>query len=123
MTEKNEQPGEKGKINRTALECLVSLVSGNSKISTLLINYTYDNLGSPGKTVAGGRAVSQFSSLIYQTTRKKWLEKVEGGIKKRLGAQVDWTLIKNHIYPSNPGPKKVLLDITDAGISIAEIEE
>lgn len=123
LEEASEKPGEKGKINRTALEILVSLVSGDSKIACLLINYTYANMGAPGKSIAGGNAIAQFSSLVYKTARKGWLEKTESGIKKRVGAKVEWTLDKNHIYPNNPGAKKVELDITDEGIRVAGVQE
>ena len=84
----------------------------------LVINYTYDNIGSPGKTNAGGKAVNFFSSLTYQTSRKQWLEKTVKGEKVRTGARVQWRLFKNHIDKSNPGPKNVEFDITSEGFKI-----
>ena len=114
----NQKPGGKGKINRLALN---KIIAGAQKgnIATLLINYTYDNMGSPGKINAGGKALNFFSSLTYQTSRKSWIEKTAKGQKVRIGARVQWRLFKNHIDKANPGPKIVELDITSDGIVLS----
>jgi recombination protein RecA len=114
-----QKPGGKGKTNREGLNKLIAKRTMYD-IALLIINYTYSNIGSPGKTNAGGKAVNFFSSLTYQTTRKAWLEKTVKGEKVRVGAKVHWTLFKNHIDRSSPGPKSFILDITSAGISLAE---
>ena len=118
FTDTSQKPGGKGKINRMGINSLIAR-SQKDNVATLIINYTYDNIGSPGKTNAGGKALNFFSSLTYQTTRKSWLEKTVKGEKKRTGAKVQWKLFKNHINKSNPGPKVVELDITAEGITLA----
>ena len=118
MTTTNQKPGGKGKTNRQGINSLIAR-SRKGNAATLVINYTYDNMGSPGKTNAGGKALNLFSSLTYQTSRKGWLEKTVKGQKVRTGAKVQWKLYKNHIDKSNPGPKLVELDITADGIEVA----
>lgn len=109
------KPGGKGKANREGLNTLIARII-QSNVALFVVNYTYDNIGSPGKTNAGGKAVNFFSSLTYQTSRKQWLEKTVKGEKVRIGARVQWRLFKNHIDRSNPGPKVVQFDITADGI-------
>lgn len=110
-----QQIGGKGKINRLGLNQIVSKMEQDNA-AVLLINYTYDNLGSPGKTNAGGQALNFFSSLTYQTTRKAWLEKTENGKKVRIGAEVVFKLYKNHLNKEDPGDKEIIFRITSNGI-------
>jgi len=119
LVETSSQPGGKGKTNREGLNKIIAkrIVCD---IALLVINYTYDNLGSPGKTNAGGKAVNFFSSLTYQTSRKGWIENTVKGVKVRKGACVSWKLFKNHIDRSNPGPKSFELNITAEGIQLNE---
>lgn len=118
LTESNQQPGGKGKTNRFAINKLIAK-RDEGDFAILIINYTYDNIGSPGKTNAGGKALNFFSSLTYQTSRKQWLEKTVKGEKVRIGAKVQWRFFKNHIDKQNPGPKIIELDITADGINLA----
>ena len=118
LTTSNQKPGGKGQINRLGLNKLIAKRDEHD-VAVLMINYTYDNIGSPGKTNAGGKAVNFFSCLTYQTSRKQWLEKTVKGEKFRIGAKVQWRLFKNHLDKSNPGPKSIELDITAEGISLA----
>lgn len=118
LTTASQKPGGKGQINRLGLNKLVAKTREND-VAVLIINYTYDNIGSPGKTNAGGKAVNFFSCLTYQTSRKMWLEKTVKGEKFRIGAKVQWKLFKNHISKSNPGPKVIELDITADGVHLA----
>ena len=120
MVDSNQKPGGKGKTNREGLNKLISK-RAISDVALVLISYTYDNMGSPGKTNAGGKAVNFFSCLTYQTNRKSWIEKTVKGEKIRVGAKVQWKLFKNHIDRSNPGPKVIELDITAEGISLAGV--
>lgn len=122
LTEDSEKPGGKGKTNRTGLGRIIYKLETEPKVAVLIINYTYDNIGSPGKTNAGGKAINFYSSLTYQTTRKSWLEKTVKGQKERVGATVQWTLFKNHINKDNPGPKKITLDITADGVAFGGAE-
>jgi len=114
------RPGGKGKTNREGLKRLIQQ-SMYHDVALLVINYTYDNIGSPGKTNAGGKAVNFFSSLTYQTSRKGWLEKTVKGDKVRVGAKVQWKLFKNHLNKSNVGSKVIELDITAEGIQLVGI--
>lgn len=121
LTTASQKPGGKGQINRLGLNKLIAKRDEND-VAVLIINYTYDNIGSPGKTNAGGKAVNFFSSLTYQTSRKQWLEKTVKGDKIRTGARVQWRLFKNHVNKANPGPKVIELDITAKGIELVGSE-
>lgn len=118
LTTSNQKPGGKGQINRLGINKLIAK-RDEGDVAVLMINYTYDNIGSPGKTNAGGKSVNFFSCLTYQTSRKQWLEKTVKGEKVRIGAKVQWKLFKNHLDKSNPGPKVIELDITADGIKLA----
>jgi len=120
MAETNQRPGGKGRTNRAGVNLMISRCERH-KSAILILNYTYDNMGSPGKTNAGGKALNFFSSLTYQTSRKGWLEKTVKGQKVRIGAKVQWKLFKNHINKTNPGYKVIELDITSEGISLAGV--
>ena len=117
MTE-NSKPGGKGKTNRSGVNAMVARMA-RGKVAGLIINYTYDNMGSPGKTNAGGKSLNFFSSATYQTSRKGWLERTVKGEKIRYGAKVQWRQFKNHINKTNPGPKVIELDITKDGMTLA----
>jgi len=117
LTEQNSQPGGKGKINRLALSKMVAK-RDEDNAAILMINYTYDNMGSPGKTNAGGKALNFFSSLTFQTSRKGWAEKQVAGKKVRIGAEVVWKLFKNHLNKGANHQKEVILRITAEGISV-----
>ncbi len=122
MTTTNQKPGGKGKTNRQGINSLIAK-SRRGNTTTLVINYTYDNIGSPGKTNAGGKALNLFSSLTYQTSRKSWIEATVKGVKVRKGAKVQWKLFKNHIDKPNPGPKVVEMDITAEGIQVVGVSD
>lgn len=114
MADSGSKPGGKGKSNREGLNKLIAKRT-QVDLALLLINYTYDNIGSPGKTNAGGKALNFFSSLTYQTSRKSWYEATVKGQKVRKGAVVTWKLFKNHINRSDPGPKVIEFRITSEG--------
>lgn len=115
LSEQNSKPGGKGQINRLALNKMVAKRDEDGA-AILIINYTYDNIGSPGKTNAGGKAVNFFSSLTFQTTRKGWAEKTIKGQKVRVGAEVVWKLFKNHLNKSANNKKEFTLRIDASGI-------
>lgn len=115
LTEQNSKPGGKGAVNRMAINKLVSK-RDETNAAILFINYVYDNIGSPGKTNAGGKAVNFFSSLTFQTSRKSWYEKQVKGEKIRIGAEVVWKLFKNHLSKGKDLKKEVVLRITAEGI-------
>lgn len=117
LIDQASKPGGKGQINRLAINKMVSKLED---VALLVINYTYDNIGSPGKTNAGGKAVNFFSSLTFQTSRKGWYEAVVSGQKVRKGADVVWKLFKNHLNKSGTNKKEFTLRITSEGIKILE---
>ena len=116
------QLGVAAKSNKRGMRRLVPRLKRDN-IAMLLINQTYDNIASPGKTNAGGKAMDYFSCLTYQTTRKGWLEKTVKGEKKRVGAKVRWSLYKNHLLSgeNDIGLGKVSdIDITSEGMELCE---
>jgi RecA/RadA recombinase len=117
LLEQDSKPGGKGKINRLAINKAISKIN-EGQTAFLAINYTYDNIGSLGKTNAGGKALNFFSSLTFQTSRKGWVEKTEKGQKTRIGAEVVWKLFKNHLNKSASNKKEFTLRITSEGISV-----
>lgn len=116
LTEQNSKPGGKGQINRLAINKMIAKRDEDGA-AILVINYTYDNIGSPGKTNAGGKAVNFFSSLTFQTSRKGWYERTVKGEKIRCGAEVVWKLFKNHLDRAADKKKEFTLRITSDGIS------
>ena len=123
MMKDSAKVGGKSVVNRIGLNGLVARMEADTKMAIVLVSYTYDNIGSPGKTNAGGTAMNFFSSLTYQTSRKGWVEKIENGVKKRIGAEVLWKLYKNHINKDNPGLKEITFRITDKGFEFVNGKE
>lgn len=121
LMEQDSKPGGKGKVNRLAINKMVAK-RDEDNAAILVINYHYDNIGSPGKTNAGGKAVNFFSSLTFQTSRKGWYEKQVGGKKVRAGADVVWKLFKNHLDRTGLKKKEFTLRITNEGISVVDSE-
>lgn len=119
LTEQDSKPGGKGKTNRLAINKMISK-RDEDNAAILILNYTYDNIGSPGKTNAGGKAVNFFSSLTYQTSRKAWIESQVKGKKVRAGALVVWKLFKNHLDRSGNCKKESTLKITSEGIEVID---
>lgn len=117
LMEQNSKPGGKGQINRLAINKMVAKRDEDGA-AMLVINYTYANIGSPGKTNAGGKAVNFFSCLTFQTTRKGWIERTVKGEKVRVGALVKWDLFKNHLDRSGIKRKSYDLSITGDGIAV-----
>lgn len=114
------QMGLAAKVNKRGLRRLIPRMT-RDKVHVLIINQTYNNMGSPGRTNAGGNAADFFSALTFQTSRVKWLEKTVKGESIRTGARVQWTIYKHHLLDedSHTG-KRVQLDITKDGIQLVE---
>lgn len=121
IVEQSSKPGGKGQINRMALNKMAAK-RGVDNAAILLINYTYDNIGSPGKTNAGGKAVNFFSCLTFQTTRKGWYERQVGGKKVRCGVDVSWKLFKDHLNRTGTKKKESILRISSEGVTVLESE-
>lgn len=121
LSEQSSKPGGKGQINRLAISKMVSK-RDEDNAAILLINYTYDNIGSPGKTNAGGKAVNFFSCLTFQTSRKGWYEKQVAGKKVRCGVDVKWSLFKDHLNRTGTKKKESILRISADGVECLESE-
>jgi RecA/RadA recombinase len=111
-----QQPGVAAKINKRGLKRLIPRLE-KDKIALLVINQTYDILGSYGKKNAGGEGPNFFSALTFQTARMKFLEVTKNKQKVRVGARVIWTVYKNHLSLTEMVNKRTMLDITKEGIA------
>lgn len=112
------QLGLAAKVNKRGLRRLMPRLA-RDKVHILIINQTYNNLGSPGRSNAGGNAADYFSSLTFQTSRAGWLEGTVQGKKVRKGAKVKWDLYKNHLIEAGEFKEKsLMLKITDEGINL-----
>lgn len=113
------QLGMAAKINKRGFRRIVPRLA-RERVHLLVINQTYNNLGSPGRSNAGGNSVDYFSALTFQTSRKGWIEGTEKGVKIRKGAKVAWNLYKNHLIDDESKLfKSVELHITKDGIKKA----
>lgn len=111
------QMGLAAKVNKRGFRRLIPRLN-TDKIHILVINQTYANMGSVGRTNAGGNAVDFFSALTFQTSRFKWLEKTVKGEVLRIGARVQWTLYKCHLLDGTPLNKKIQIDCTASGMKL-----
>lgn len=127
LTEKTAMVGGPAKTNRLGIGAIAAKQI-NYPIACLIVNYTYDNMGSPGKTNAGGKALNFHCMLTIQSSRKSWYEKTVDKVKVRAGANVLWKTYKNHYAKAlkddkgNPIllPKEIVLRISDAGFQLLD---
>lgn len=111
------QMGRRANVNNRGFSRIIP--SLGKKIAVLVINQTYDNMGSPGKQNKGGKNKDFFSVIIFQTTRIGWIEGQVKGQKVRKGAKVKWNVYKHHLIDNEKFQGKVYeLDITGKGISL-----
>lgn len=120
LINESQRPGGSAKTNRLSVNKMIAKMQSD-KVALLVINYTYDNMGSPGKTNAGGKAIHFFTYVGFQTKRIKWLEKTVKAEKIRTGARVRWTSYKNHAAKAAGGqlPHHVDFDIDADGMRLA----
>lgn len=112
------QLGLAAKVNKRGFRRLQPRLKRDN-IAVLLINQTYNNLGSPGRSNAGGKAMDYFSCMTYQTSRKAWIEGQVDGEKVRKGAECTWSLYKNHLLDNEHSVRKSgILQITAEGIKL-----
>lgn len=100
LISENQKPGGQAKTNRLSVNKMIAKMQSD-KVALLVVNYTYDNMGSPGKTNAGGKAIHFFTYVGFQTKRIGWVEKTVNKEKVRVGAKVRWTSYKNHAAKGN----------------------
>jgi RecA/RadA recombinase len=127
LTEKGAMVGGAAKTNRMGIGAIAAKQI-KDPIALLVVNYTYDNMGSPGKTNAGGKALDFMCMLTFQSQRSGWYEKTQNGVKVKAGAFVKWRIYKNHYAKSilnEDGtqklfPKEINLKITSEGFEFVE---
>jgi len=123
LTQKDSQPGGQAKTNKTGISMIIAKQI-RDPVAVLIVNRTIDNIGSPGKTNAGGQALNFFSMLTIQGTRTGWYEKTVDKIKVRAGAFVKWNTYKNHYAKALKSPdggplylpKELNLKISEDGL-------
>ena len=113
------QMGKRANINNRGFSRLISMMRTRGNFATLVINQTYDNMGSPGKQNKGGKNKDFFSAITFQTSRIGWLEGTKNGEKYRKGAKCKWNLFKHHLIDNDSSMGKTFeLDITKDGIAL-----
>lgn len=93
--------------------------TNEERMSVLLINQTYANIGAPGQKESGGQKVEYFSSLILQLTRKKDLTKIKDKIKRKIGIVTRAKVRKNHLFDGEDSVAELDLLVTAGGIRLA----
>lgn len=127
LTAKGAMVGGAAKTNRMGIGSIAAKQI-KDPIALLIVNYTYDNMGSPGKTNAGGKALDFMCMLTFQSSRAGWYEKTMDGIKVKAGAFVKWRIYKNHYAKSilnEDGtqklfPKEINLKISSKGFELVD---
>jgi RecA/RadA recombinase len=125
ITTEHQKVGGSAKTNRLGLGRLIALMSQHP-IACLLVNYTYDNMGSVGKVEAGGKGLKFYTMIgIHSQRTGDWVVK-ENKIDVKRGAFVRWSTFKNHFQKSaidadgnrRTLPKKLEMKISAKGIEI-----
>lgn len=130
LTQSNGLVGGAAKTNRMGIGSIAAKQISDP-IALLVVNYTYDNIGSPGKTNAGGKALDFHCMLTLQSQRTGWYERTVDGQKVRAGAFVKWRIYKNHYAKAIVGedgkpklfPKEINLRISAEGLQLQAPKE
>lgn len=130
LTSESQKPGGAAKTNRMGINTMIARMQ-KDPVAVLVINYTYDNIGTVGKVNAGGKALNFFAMLTLQAQRTGWVDVTRQGKKVRLGAQVKWRVFKNHYSKAlkdSEGnqillPSEINLTITGEGFKLLEKKE
>jgi RecA/RadA recombinase len=119
-----QKPGGHATTNRLGIGRLIAMMNKNP-IAVLLVNYDYDNMGSHGKTQAGGKALKFYTMIGIQSQRTAdWTKTVAKQLVK-VGAYVKWTTFKNHFQKAatdKEGKPRLLAKAINLQISAAGIE-
>jgi len=127
MVESNQKVGGAAKTNRLGLGRLLALMDENP-IAVLIVNYSDDNIGTVGKTQAGGKALKFYTMIGINAQRTgDWIRTINKE-KVKAGAFVKWSTFKNHYQKSVTDaegnkrflPKDVSLKISAKGIEVME---
>lgn len=93
--------------------------TNEERVAGLLINQTYQNIGSVGQKESGGQKVEYHSSLILQLTRKGDLNKVRDTVKYKTGILTRAKVRKNHLFDGEDSISELDLEVTAGGIRLA----
>lgn len=110
LTQSSAMVGGPAKTNRMGIGSIAAKQI-TDPIAVLIVNYTYDNIGSVGKTNAGGKSLDFHCMLTIQSQRAGWYERTIDGDKVRAGAFCKWRTYKNHYAKAlvdSDGNKKLL---------------
>lgn len=124
LVTESQKPGGASKTNRLGLGRLIALMA-KYPMAVLLVNYTYDNIGSVGKVEAGGKGLKFYTMIgIHSQRTGDWIVTKDKEKVKR-GAFVRWSTFKNHYQKSAidaDGNRRVLPKELNIQISAAGIE-
>ncbi|RLI54076.1 MAG: hypothetical protein DRP09_14035 [Candidatus Thorarchaeota archaeon] len=95
----NQKVGGSAKTNRLGLGKLLAKME-RQNIAVLLVNYTYDNIGTHGKTQAGGKALKFYTVLGINAAKTGEWHPQRQGVKVKAGTFVKWTIFKNQLAKS-----------------------
>lgn len=117
----NQKVGGAAKTNRLGLGRLIANME-EFPMAILLVNYDYANIGTMGKTQAGGKALKFFTMIGISSARLGDYTVTKAGVKVKKGAHVRFSVFKNHYLKSaidvegNPRLLPTEVDFTiDAG--------
>ena len=125
MTREHSKVGGAAKTNRLGINTMIAKMQRDT-VAVLFVNYSYSNIGTVGKTNAGGNALQFFSTIIIQSAKGSKIRAVRNKKDVILGREVIWTTDKNHYAKAlldaegDPVllPPKVQLAITSEGFKV-----
>jgi RecA/RadA recombinase len=97
------------KVIRRSLRNLVQVID-KYKIGVFIINQSYANIGSVGRTPSGGEGASYHSSIIFQTQRVSDIVRQIKGQKVVVGIVTKVRVTKHHLMQTDKTPKEVIFE-------------
>jgi recombination protein RecA len=130
ITQEHQKVGGASKTNRLGLGRLIALMAQHP-IACLLVNYTYDNIGSVGKVEAGGKGLKFYTMIGIHSQRTGDWVRDSNKVKVKAGTFVRWSTFKNHFQKSavdSEGaprtlPKSMDFKISAKGIEVSDKKE
>lgn len=117
------QLGAAAKASKRGFRRLVPRL-GKDKIHMLVINQTYDNLGSHGQSRTGGKGLDFFASVIMHVNRMADIKGTVKGQEIIKGITSIWTVYKWHLFDdTGVQGRKLVVDITKDGIALSKKNE
>jgi len=117
------QLGAAAKASKRGFRRLVPRLA-KDQIHMLVINQTYDNLGSHGQSRTGGKGLDFFASVIMHVNRMADIKGTSKGQEVIKGITSVWTVYKWHLFDdTGVQGRKLIVDITKDGISLSKKNE